>query len=163
MHFYSPVVNPWKQRFITEALTQLYLWRQEQCCSNRPVPLWLMPAWSIFKSQPSFQQVLHWNVTTIMHPFHVTKLTHGPESLQLWPGVVRSKLPLIMRWSGEGGLEAGSSPLVRMQQSFQFHRFSSKNFRVIKDLEEPTILLFLKLEKQKLREVKWFTLGHTAG
>lgn len=51
-------------------------------------------------------------------------------------------------------MEAGSSPLVRMQQSFQFHRFSTKNFRVIQDLEEPTILLFLKLEKQKLREVK---------
>lgn len=59
MHFYNLVVNPQKQRFITEALTQLYLWRQARCCGNRPAPLWLMPAGGIFKSQPSFQQVLH--------------------------------------------------------------------------------------------------------
>lgn len=57
-------------------------------------------------------------------------------------------------------MEAGILPLVRIKQ---FHRISSKNFRVSEDLGKPTVLLFLKIEEQRLREVKRFALGHTAG
>lgn len=57
-------------------------------------------------------------------------------------------------------MEASILPLVRIKQ---FHSISSKNFRVSEDLGKPTILLFLKIEKQRLREVKCFALGHIAG
>lgn len=59
---------------------------------------------------------------------------------------------------GSGHLTLGQDQIV-----LQFHRISSKNFRVSRDLEEPTVVLFLKIEKQRLREVKCFAPGHTAG
>lgn len=152
MHFYSPVVNPWKQRFITKALTQLYLWWQEQCWGNRPAPLWLMRSWSIFKSQPSFQQVLHWNVTTILHPLHVTNFAHGPRSLQLCPGVVQSKLPLIMGWWGDSeDWQRASCPGSGSNSPSS----STECRQRIVGLEGTSHSLFLKKEKRRPREVKY--------
>lgn len=58
---------------------------------------------------------------------------------------------------------SGHLTLEQDQTVLQFHRISSKNFRVSRDLEEPTVILFLKTERQGLREVKCFALGHTAG
>lgn len=59
---------------------------------------------------------------------------------------------------GSGHLTLGQDQTV-----LRFHRISSKNCRVSRDLEEPMVVLFLKIEKQRLREVKCFALGHTAG
>lgn len=57
----------------------------------------------------------------------------------------------------------GILPWVRIKQSSSFPEPHQKNFRVSRDLEEPTAILFLKIEKQRLGEGKCFALGHKAG
>lgn len=57
-------------------------------------------------------------------------------------------------------MEVDVLPLVRIKQ---FHTISSKSFRVIWELGDPMLLSVLKREKQRLREVKCFALGHRAG
>lgn len=61
-------------------------------------------------------------------------------------------------WVRSGHLTLGWDQTV-----LQFPRTSSKNFRGSRDLAEPTVILSLKIEEQRLREGKCFALGHTAG